>query len=87
MIVEITFFFVKFSFLCWPINHQIEASITVAQMHRTKTSSNAGIPVCIVKNPIEPKIAIEMASFIMADESLPKIKTPSFVKKFKSITL
>ncbi len=78
MIVEVTFFFVNVSFLCCPIRNQIEARIIVAQMHRIKTSSNAGIPVWIVKKPIEPNIAIEIDSFIMAEVSLTKIKTPSF---------
>ena len=77
-IEERTFFIVNVSFLCCPTNHQIETSIMVAQIHRIKTSSNAGIPVCIVKNPIDPNIAIEMDSFITADGFRINIKTPHF---------
>ncbi len=39
---------------------------SVAQMHLMNTSSTAGIPVCIVKNPMEPNIAIEIVSLIIA---------------------
>ena len=77
-IVEVTFLLVNVSFLCWPINHQIEVSINEAQMHRINTSSNAGIPVCIVKNPIDPNMPIDTESFIMADLSLIKIRIPLF---------
>ena len=73
MIVERTFFIVNVSFLCCPITNQIEASIIVAQIHLIKTSSKAGIPVCMVKNPIDPNIAIEIESFRMADCSRTKI--------------
>ena len=84
-IVDRTFFFVNVSFLCCPINHQIEARIIVAQIHLIKTSSKAGIPVCIVKNPIDPKIAIETDSFTMADCSRTKIKSPHFTNISKQL--
>ena len=61
-----TSFLSHFSVLCPPVISHMLPKKSVAQMHLMNTSSTAGIPVCIVKNPMEPKIAMEIVSLIIA---------------------
>lgn len=73
-----TSFLFQTSDLCPPVMNHKPPKKTVAQIQRTNTSSTAGRPVCVVKKPIDPKIAIEMVNFKI--ETMFKGTLPLFLK-------
>ena len=50
-----TSFLFHFSVLCPPVKYHSPPKNKVAKIHRTKTSSRAGIPLLVEKKPTEPK--------------------------------
>ena len=77
IVLKISFLF-QTSDLCPPVMNHRPAKKSVAQIQRTKTSSTAGSPVCVVKNPIDPKIAIETVNFTI--EPMFMGTPPTFLK-------